>query len=124
MFGRISSYSNTMGMASLIQTMTGKLNRLVNEVASGQVANPASAMGTSASLLYQLHTQYDQQTQLQTSIGLISQRLDVVQSVMSNIGSAAQLVVNAAIQAQANGVGTITNSAAAGLAAQAQAALN
>jgi flagellar hook-associated protein 3 FlgL len=123
MSGRISSYSGAMQMDSLIQTMTGRLNQLVNEVASGQVANPAGAMGTSAALLYQLHTESDQQTELQTSIGLVSQRLDVVQSVMSDIGTTAQTVSSAALATQANGVGTITDSATSGLAAQAQAAV-
>src|SRR5690349_5585055 len=123
MSGRISSYSGAMQMASLIQTMTGRLNQLVNEVASGQVANPAGAMGTSAALLYQLHAQSDQQTGLQTSIGLVSQRLDVAQSVMSNIGTTAQTITSAALSTQANGVGSITDSAASGLAAQAQAAM-
>jgi flagellar hook-associated protein 3 FlgL len=86
MSGRVSSYSGPMQMDSLIQTMTGQLKQLANEISSGQKANPAGAMGTSAALLYQLHAQSDQETVLQTSIGLASQRLDTVQTVMSSIG--------------------------------------
>ncbi|PPQ27618.1 flagellin [Rhodopila globiformis] len=123
MSGRISSYSGFMQMDPLIQNMTGKLNQLVNEVASGQVANPAGAMGTSAALLYQLHFQSDQQTELQTSVGLVANKLDTVQSAMSNMASTAQTITNAALSTQSNGIGTITASAASGLAAQAQAAL-
>ncbi|OYV37574.1 MAG: hypothetical protein B7Z80_12450 [Rhodospirillales bacterium 20-64-7] len=123
MSGRISSYSGTMQMDSLIQTMTGKLNKLVNEAASGQVANPAGAMGTSAALLYQLHTQSDQQTGLQTSIGLVATRLDTAQTVMSSIGSLAQTVSTAALQTQSVGTGTLGAPAASTLAQQAQSAM-
>lgn len=123
MSDRVSSYSGMMQMDTLIQSMTTRLNGLVNEVASGQVANPAQAMGSSASLLYQLHMQSDQETTLQTSIGVASQQLDTVQTVMGSIGSLAQSVSDAGMQAQQDGTGTISGNSASMLAEQAQTAM-
>jgi flagellar hook-associated protein 3 FlgL len=123
MSGRVSSYSGPMQMDSLIQTMTGRLNQLANEVASNQKTNPAGSMGSGASLLYQLHTQSDQATALQTSIGMASQRLDTVQTVMSSIGSIAQTVANAGQDSQLNGVGNISAASTTSLAQQAQSAM-
>jgi flagellar hook-associated protein 3 FlgL len=123
MSGRISSYAGPMEMDSLIQTMTGKLNQLVAEVSSGKVANPAQTMGTSASLLYQLHAEFDQQTELQTSVGVASQRLDAVQSVLSGIGSIAQNVSNTGFETEANGTNNVSDSGATTLAEQAQGAM-
>lgn len=123
MSGRVSSYSGPMQMDSLIQTMTGQLNQLAGEISSGQKANPAGSMGTSAALLYQLHAQSDQETVLQTSIGLASQRLDTVQTVMSSIGSIAQSVSDAGLATQSDGVGTISDPSADTLAEQAQSAM-
>jgi flagellar hook-associated protein 3 FlgL len=123
MSGRVSSYSGPMQMDSLIQTMTGQLNQLTNEIASGQNANPAGSMGTSAALLYQLHAQSDQETELQTSIGMASQQLDTVQTVMTSLGSIAQTVSNAGLATQINGVGTIATTSAVSLAQQAQSSM-
>src|ERR1700733_14570668 len=120
MSGRVSSYSGPMQMDSLIQAMTGRLNQLANEISSGQKTDPAGAMGSGASLLYQLHAQSDQATVLQTSVGLASQRLDTVQTVMTSIASIAQTVASAGQNAQMNGVGNISAASASSLAQQAQ----
>jgi flagellar hook-associated protein 3 FlgL len=123
MSDRVSSYSGSLQIDSLIQSMTSRMNQLVNEVASGQVTNPAASMGTSAALLYQLHTQSDQQTVLQSSVGTAAQRLDTIQTVMSSIGSIAQSVSGDAATAQSNGAATMSNTSASFLAAQAQNAM-
>lgn len=123
MSDRVSSYSGMSQMDSLIDAMTSQLNGMVNEVASGEVTNPAQTMGTSASLLYQLQAQSTQETTLQTSIGVASQQLDTVQAVMGSIGSLAQSVSDAGMQAQEDGTGTISGSSATLLAEQAQTAM-
>jgi len=103
MSDRVSTYSGPQEMASLIQTMTSELNAKVNEVSSGVVANPAAAMGTSAALLYQLNTQSNTQTLLQTTVGSASNSLDVVQSVLASINTVGQTASNAAQTVQSAG---------------------
>jgi flagellar hook-associated protein 3 FlgL len=124
MSGRVSSYSGPMQMDSLIQTMTSRLNQIANEIASGQKTNPAGSLGTSASLLYQLHIQTDQATALQTSMGVASQRLDTVQTVLSSIASVTEAVSGAGHDAQLNGTGNISAGEATTLAQQAQSAID
>jgi flagellar hook-associated protein 3 FlgL len=123
MSDRVTSYSNSMQIDSFMQALQDRMTNLVGEVSSGQKADPAGAMGTSAALLYQLHTQSDQQTVLQTSIGLASQRMDTIQSVMTSIGSLAQGVSGDVSTAQINGVGTMTDAGAGTLAQEAQSAM-
>ncbi len=123
MSGRVSSYSGATQMEALIQTMTSRLNQVANEIASGQKTNPAGSMGTSAALLYQLHAQSDQETVLQTTINLASQRLDTVQTVMSSVGSIAHSISNAGLEIQSQSAGTLSDASVNSLAQQAQSAM-
>jgi flagellar hook-associated protein 3 FlgL len=119
MSDRVTSYSNSMQIDSFIQAMQGRMTTLVGEVSSGQKADPVGSMGSSAALLYQLHTQSDQQNVLQTSIGLASQKMDTIQSVLTGIGSLTQAVSGDVSTAQINGLGTMTDAGAGTLAQQA-----
>jgi flagellar hook-associated protein 3 FlgL len=112
-----------MQMDYLIQGLTGHLNQLAAEVSSGVKTNPAASMGTSAALLYQLNTQSDQETVLQTTIATASSNLDAVQNVMTSISSIAQAASADGAAAQTTGTSTVSSSAVSLLAGQAQNAL-
>jgi flagellar hook-associated protein 3 FlgL len=93
---RISSYGGAISLGYRINTMQSQLNQLVAEESSGQKTNPAASMGTSAALLYQLQSQSDQQTGLQTALTLSSQRLDTAQTALTSLASTVQTVALAA----------------------------
>jgi flagellar basal body rod protein FlgB len=90
MLDRIAMFAGSTERNYMIQSMQTQLNQLTNEISSGQKADPAASMGTSAALLYQLHLQADDQNVLQTSVTMASQRLDTIQTVLTRIGSTAQ----------------------------------
>jgi flagellar hook-associated protein 3 FlgL len=104
-----------MQMDYVVQSMQTEMNQLVNEVSSGQKANPTQAMGTNAALLYQLQFQSDQQTALQTAVTTASQRMDTIQTALTSIGSEVQTVATAAQEWSSNtaqGYGVLGNQAA------------
>lgn len=114
MLGRISTFSNPMQLDYAVQSMQSELTTLVNEVSSGQKANPAQSMGSQAALLYQLQAQSDQQTALQTSVTVASQRMDTIQAALTSIAGETQTVATAAQEWSSNtseGYGVLGNQA-------------
>jgi flagellar hook-associated protein 3 FlgL len=90
MLERISSYSGSVLRGYQTNSMQSQLSQLVAELSSGQKTNPEASLGTSAALLYQLQSQSDQQTGLQTAITTGAQRLDTAQTALSSLGSVVQ----------------------------------
>ena len=90
MSDRVSSFGGSIQRGYQIDTMQSRLSLLTGEIASGQLANPAAAMGSNASILYQLQSQLSQQNELQTSITTASQNLDTAQTALTSIATAAQ----------------------------------
>ena len=68
MLDRVSSFSGSILGGYQSNTMQTQLNQLVAEVSSGQKTNPAASLGAQAAVLYQLQSQSDEQTELQTSL--------------------------------------------------------
>src|ERR1700733_8408655 len=97
MSGRISSFAQPSEQAYLLQTMQSQLNNVAEEVSSGQVANPAAAMGNNAASLYQLQSEANQQSTLQTTATTAGNRLSAIQDALTSISTAAQSVSNATI---------------------------
>jgi len=124
MSDRISSFYGTMLLDTQVQSMQTQMTQLTGEISSGVVANPSAVMGNNAALLYQLQQQNDQQTALQTSVGLAGQRLDTIQTAMTSISSAAQSVISAALGASPTTTGLATDSVMSGLGTQAQDAMD
>lgn len=121
MSGRISSFGSSYDRMFQVQAMDSQLNLLMGEISSGQKANPTSSLGSSASLLYQLHAQSDQQAELQTSITTASSRLDTVQTALGGIASVAQTLSTAALSTSSPG--STTDATLSVLAGQAQGAI-
>lgn len=96
MSGRVSTFSGSMQMDYMIQSMQTQMNQLMGEVSSGQVADPAQTMGTNAALLYQLQTQSNQQTALETSVTTAGQQMDTIQTALTGVGDELQTVISAA----------------------------
>jgi len=97
MSGRISSFAAPLQQEYLLQAMNAQLNTLTGEVSSGQLANPAGAMGNDSSLLYSLQMQADQQNVLQTTATNAGNQLDAVQTALSSIATATQTIATATI---------------------------
>ena len=96
MLDRISSFAGSVQRGYQTNSMQSQLNQLVAELASGQKSNPEASLGTSAALLYQLQSQSDQQTGLQTAITTGSQRLDTAQTALTSLASVVQTMTTAA----------------------------
>jgi flagellar hook-associated protein 3 FlgL len=96
MMDRISSFAGSVLRGYQTNSMQSQLNQLVAELSSGQKANPEASLGTSAALLYQLQSQSDQQTGLQTAITTGAQRLDTTQTALTSLASVVQSVTLAA----------------------------
>jgi flagellar hook-associated protein 3 FlgL len=102
-----------------IQSMDAQMNQLTNEVSSGIKTDIAGSAGTNASLVYALEYLNDQQTALKTTITTAGQRLDTMQTAMSNISS----ITTTLSAASLNQAATVTSSGRSVLATQAQSAL-
>ncbi len=96
MLDRVSSFAGSLVRGYQTNSMQSQLNQLVAELSSGQKTNPEASLGTSAALLYQLQSQSDQQTGLQTAITTGSQRLDTAQTALTSLASVVQTVSVAA----------------------------
>jgi flagellar hook-associated protein 3 FlgL len=96
MLDRVSSFSGSILGGYQSNTMQTQLNQLTAEVSSGQKTNPAASLGAQAAVLYQLQSQSDEQTELQTSLTTASSRLDTVQTALTSLASVAQTMTTAA----------------------------
>lgn len=114
MLDRIGSFAGSAQFNYQVGSMQTQMNQLVDEVSSGQLANPEASLGTSAALLYQLQSQSDQQTGLQTSITVASQRLDTAQTALTSLASTVQTITTAS-----QGIGPGDSAGIAPLASQA-----
>ncbi len=114
MLDRIGSFAGSSQFTYQVGSMQTQMNQLVAEVSSGQKANPEAALGTSAALLYQLQSQSDQQTALQSSITVASQRLDTAQTALTSLASTVQTITTAS-----QGIGAGDSAGIAPLASQA-----
>lgn len=121
MSGRISSFGSSYERSYQVQAMQSQLNLLMGEISSGEKANATAALGSSASLLYQLHAQSDQQMELQTSITTASSRLDTVQTALNGIASVTQTLSTAALGTSSPG--SMNDTTLSVLATQAQGAI-
>ncbi len=119
MMDRISSFAGSIYLGYKTNSMQAQLNQLTAEVSSGQKTNPEASLGTSAALLYQLQSQSDQQTGLQTAITTGSQRLDTAQTALTSLASVVQTVSVAA-----QGVVTLNPDGLAAVGSQATSAIN
>ncbi len=118
MLDRIATSAVSLQRESQMQRMQTQLNKLTYENASGLIENPAGALGTGASALYQLHIDSDQQAVLQTSITSAGQRINSMQTALSSMTDmATQMSVAALNSASDSGSGMNV------LAAQARSAL-
>ncbi|MBV9829033.1 MAG: hypothetical protein JO001_25715 [Alphaproteobacteria bacterium] len=119
MMDRISSFGASVQMGYQINSMQSQLNRLVGETSSGRKANPEASLGTAAALLYQLQSQSDQQSGLQTELTVASQRLDTAQTALTSLSSSVETMVNAA-----NGISAGDDVALSAVGSQATSAIN
>lgn len=117
--GNVSSFAGMYQLGNQIQSMTGQLNQVTGEISSGEVANPAGALGDSAPVLYNLQLQNDEQNALQTSTTTAGQVLDTIQTALTGIASTAQSISNDSLE-----VDTTTGSQLSVLATQAQQAMS
>jgi len=99
MSGRISSLTPPLQQQYMLEAMQTQLNTLAAEVSSGQKANPAASMGNDAASLYQLQTEANQQSTLQTTATTAGNRLTAMQDALTSIATAAQSVSNATLSA-------------------------
>jgi flagellar hook-associated protein 3 FlgL len=97
MSDRISSFAQPLQQEYLLQAMQSQLNNVAGEVSSGQVTNPAAAMGNNAASLYQLQSEANQQSTLNTTATTAGNRLSAIQDALTSISTAAQTVSNASI---------------------------
>jgi len=102
MIDRISTLGSMLQTRYQIQSMQTQMNQIATEIASGRKTDPLGPLGANAALLYQLHTQSDQQTTLQTTVTNALQQLEVTQTAMSSIASTAQTIAAQAINGPAN----------------------
>ena len=116
---RVSSLGPILENSYQIQAMQSQMNQLTTEISSGRSANSMGPLGAKAALLYQLHAQSDQQTNLQTTVTNTLNQLDAVQSAMTSIGTAVQTVATDAI----NDTDTTTDGPTV-LATEAQSAMS
>jgi flagellar hook-associated protein 3 FlgL len=119
MLDRVSSFAGSVARGYQTNSMQSQLTQLVAEISSGQKTNPEASLGTSAALLYQLQSQSDQQTGLQTAITTGSQRLNTAQTALTSLASVVQTVSLAA-----QGVATVDDSALSAVGSQATSALS
>lgn len=120
---RVSSFYGTMALDTQIQSMQSQMTQLTGEISSGVVSNPSAAMGNNAALLYQLQQENDQQSSLQTSVGLAGQRLDTVQTALTSIASTVQSLATEALGAASPTNGSSTDTVLNELGTQAQTAM-
>jgi len=114
MFDRVSSFGRSYQLSYQTNAMQTQLNQLTGELSSGQKANPEASLGTQAALLYQLQSQSDQDSGLQTELTVSSQRLDTTQTALTSLASSLQTVATAAqgiTAGDASGLGAVGSQA-------------
>ncbi|CAH2605522.1 Flagellin (modular protein) (plasmid) [Rhodovastum atsumiense] len=120
MLDRIATAAASLTRQNQLTRMQREMNRLTNEISSGAIENPASQLGSGASVLYRLHIDQDLQTALNTSITSAGQRLDTMQTALSSMTDITKEMAAATLNVSASMPGTGMNV----LAAQARSALS
>jgi flagellar hook-associated protein 3 FlgL len=96
MSGHISSIALPLQQEYLLNSLQSQLATLTGEVSSGQKANPAASMGNDAASLYQLQSEANQQTTLQTTATTAGNRLTAAQNALTGIATALQSMITGA----------------------------
>jgi flagellar hook-associated protein 3 FlgL len=96
MFNRVGTFANSGQLGFTVGSLQTQLNQAVQEIGSGQKANPEASMGAGAAVLYQLQSQSDWQSALQSSVTTASQNLTTAQTALTSVATGVQTVLNAA----------------------------
>jgi flagellar hook-associated protein 3 FlgL len=119
MLNRVGTFANSGQMGFTVGSLQTQLNQAVQEIGSGQKANPEASMGAGAAVLYQLQSQSDWQSALQSSVTTAGQNLSTAQTALTSVASGVQTVLTAA-----QGIATGDTSGYAPVGSQASSTLN